>query len=885
MEVSKTQLEKLGITRVREAKGIVEYKLEANGLKILLAENHSSPVVTVMPVYRVGSRNEAVGHTGATHILEHLMFKGVKDGRTGEIYNFPDRLKPLGAQWNATTWFDRTNYFECVASEHLELCIASESDRMRNLLLREEERASEMTVVRNELERGQNDPTRVLLQALYATAYNEHPYHHPTIGWVSDVEGMSIDRLKQFYDEFYWPDNATLLVMGDFDSAHALELVAKYYGAIERAPKAWPVVYTTEPKQEGERRFEVNRAGDAHRIAVGFHVPEASHKDNHALAAMGAILGGGRKTSRLYKALVDTGLASSANVWHFEQRDPGMFMVFASVAEGKDPAVVEKAILAEIEKLAKEPVLDDELKRAKTANRKGTVLQSADPMQMANQLAEAEAAADWTFYVDYDEKFDAVTADDVKRVASTYFERDNRTVGHFIPKVEAAQAAETPVEATTAAEPKAEDNGAAPRASFASKTSKVVLPNGLTVLVMPTPGSGVVGISGRVRAGGYFAPADKPLLASLTAAQLTAGSKRMTKTEIAEHLEELGSDLSFSANNWTVNFSTQVVKNDTEMMLALAGELLRFPVFPDAELAIAKMQYGSYFKRQMQDTEAVASNTLSRTLYPEGHVFHDKSPADCLEELKGITVDDLKAFHAAAYTPKGSIISVVGDITVDKAVELVKMMFGKWQGEEPKAITVAAVDMPAARKRIDVELKDKANTSIVIGHPSALLRSAADFMAARLANQALGGNSLASRLGKAVRIKAGYTYGIYSAFEDPSFGHAPFAIELSVNPQNVDKALALIDEIVEECLKNGITDQELADEAGFASGSFLVQLRRADAIASTLASFEFLGMGADAIDNFAAQAKACTKDEVNAALRKYIRPESFVTVVAGTPKK
>jgi zinc protease len=878
MTVSQSLLEKLGITFVKEAKGICEYRLESNGLKIILAENHASPVVTVMPLYHVGSRNEAVGYTGATHILEHMMFKGVRNGRTGEVYNFPDFLKPIGGMWNATTWFDRTNYYEVVPRQFLEQCIAAESDRMRNLLIKDEERASEMTVVRNEMERGADDPTRVMLLQTYAVAFREHPYHHPTIGWKSDVEGISIERLKQFYDDFYWPDNTSVLVMGDFESSNALELIAKYYGVHPHSSKPLPQVYTVEPRQEGERRFVINRAGDAPRVAVSFHVPEAVHADTYPLAVMSEVLGGSRKTSRLYKALVDTKLAASAFIWHFQQKDPGMFMVIATVAPGAKPEDVEAAIHAELARMAVEPPTEDELRRVRAANRKGTALGAADPMTMANQIAEAESVADWTHYVNYDDHYEAVTAADVQRVAQTYFESDNRTVGYFIPKKKAAPAVSK--NGNAAAATTGGDKGAV--ANFAGKTQKVVLDNGLTVLIMPAPGTGVVGIAGKLLAGGGHAPKDKPIVAALAANQLTSGSTTRSADDVSEMLEEMGASLRFQANNFSTKVNTQVVPSDMDAMLELIADLVRHPAYPEKELATARMQYQSFFERQMSDTHGRARNALVQTLYPRDSVYFDNSFEDCVAETQAVTTDDLHAFAAGHYTPHGTIISIVGDVDADKVLAGVRAAFGDWTGPQATPVPLGEITLPAQPKRIDVEIADKSNATIIIGHPALLQRTAADFFAARLANAALGGDTIAARLGKRIRKEAGLTYGIYSSFEDVSMGGAPFMIELSVKPENVDQALALVDEVVGGYLKDGISPEELSRESTSAGGTFLVQLRRCDSIAATMTEYESLGLGVGAMDTYAAQIQSVTKAEVDAALRKYIHPESFVTAIAGT---
>src|ERR687893_2500192 len=219
-----------GITFVTEADEIQEYRLN-NGMKVLLVENRVAPVATIMVLYKVGSRNEAVGYTGSTHLLEHMMFKGTPTFNKERNTQIAATLQKIGADFNATTWYDRTNYYETVPSDQLELAVKLEADRMRNSFIADSDRQSEMTVVRNELERGQNEPVLVLDEAVYAAAFREHPYHHPTIGWRADVENVPTARLKEFYDTFYHPNNATAIVVGDFDEAHALALVAKYFGA------------------------------------------------------------------------------------------------------------------------------------------------------------------------------------------------------------------------------------------------------------------------------------------------------------------------------------------------------------------------------------------------------------------------------------------------------------------------------------------------------------------------------------------------------------------------------------------------------------------------------------------------------------------------------
>jgi zinc protease len=441
-----------GVEFVTESEGIREYRM-ANGMKLLLVENRVAPVATFCVLYRVGSRNEAVGYTGSTHLLEHMMFKGTPSFNKDKNTQIAATLQKIGADFNATTWYDRTNYYETVPSDQLELAIRMEADRMRNSLIADSDRQSEMTVVRNELERGQNEPQLVLDEAVYATAFREHPYHHPTIGWRADVENVPTARLKAFYDTFYHPNNATAIVVGDFDRAQAIGLVNKYFGAYPATKEAIPEVYTDEPPQQGERRLTVRRAGELALVQVSFHTPAVlgqmnvlsnaelarraasppAQNDIYPLVVLSAAMSNG-VTSRLYQALVERELAVTATTNCDQFRDPGLFNVYVTVRPGVEARRVEEVIHSELARVAKDGLTPAEVEKAKQQivaqvayNRDGT-------FNVASQISEAEAVADWRFYKDYAANILRVTAEDIKRVAGIYFTEDNRTVGHFIPK-------------------------------------------------------------------------------------------------------------------------------------------------------------------------------------------------------------------------------------------------------------------------------------------------------------------------------------------------------------------------------------------------------------------------------------------------------------------
>jgi len=395
---------------------------------------HSSPTLTFMVTYRVGSRNEVTGTTGATHLLEHLMFKGTPKFNREKGTSVDQLLEKIGGVYNATTWFDRTNYYANIGSEHLDSYMAVEADRMKNLWLREADRKPEMTVVRNEFEIGENEPVQALEKEIFATAYAAHPYHHSTIGWRSDIENVPIEKLQEFYKTYYWPDNATASVIGDFEPAKALEMIKKYYGAIPKSPTPIPQVYTVEPEQTGPRRVTVKRAGQLGVVALGHKIPAARHEDQPALKLLNVILTSG-KNSRFYRALTDKNITTSVRGDTGFFHDPSLHMLYASLAPGSTHEQVEKIVLEELERAKQEGVTETEVSAALAQILASAAYARDGSFAVASALNEYIAAGDWTLYVNEDEALKKVTAAAVKRVAKTYFREEQRTTGWFIPNL------------------------------------------------------------------------------------------------------------------------------------------------------------------------------------------------------------------------------------------------------------------------------------------------------------------------------------------------------------------------------------------------------------------------------------------------------------------
>lgn len=419
---------------IETSSGIEEYRLTTNGLQVLLLPQPAAPVVAFMVTYRVGSRNESLGLTGATHFLEHLMFKGTERFNKQAGTSIFETLQRVGAQVNATTWLDRTNYYELLPNEHLALAVEIEADRMRGARLAEDDLERERTVILNEFDRYDNEPIQKLYHSVWSLAFVAHPYHHPTIGWRSDIEHATQDGLRHFYDTYYWPDNATLSIIGDFDREEALALVGDHFGGIPQAPAAWPDVHTQEPPQRGERRVVVRQSGQLGAVMVAWKTPDALHPDADALDVLAVLLASG-KNSRFYRHLTDPGWTTHLFASNTRLRDPGLFYAYGLLAPEKAHEDVEVRMYGALAQVQADGVSEREMQRAKAYLRAQEAYSRDGAFSTAAQLNEAIAAGDWRLYTTYQDRIAAVTAADIQRVAQTYLQEATRTVGYYIPEV------------------------------------------------------------------------------------------------------------------------------------------------------------------------------------------------------------------------------------------------------------------------------------------------------------------------------------------------------------------------------------------------------------------------------------------------------------------
>lgn len=877
--------------------GIEEYRLH-NGLSVLLARRTSAPVVTVNVIFRVGSRNEAVGYTGSTHFLEHLMFKGTTAHDPLKGTGLDDVLKKVGGINNATTYYDRTNYFEVVPRDSLALCLEIEGDRMRHLLLRDSDRKAEMTVVRNELERGEDEPSQLLENMTFSTAFREHPYHHPVIGWRSDVEGVPLSRLRQFYNDFYYPNNATLVIAGDFDREKTLALIEKYFGKIAPRSTPFPKVYTTEPKQEGERRFIVTRGKDLPKVTVAFHTPRGVNPATYPLDVAASILGDhSRKSSRLYKSLVETGLCSEVYASNYTLLDPALCLVTATVQPGKNPKQVEAVILAELKRLVDEPVSDYELALAKASISKKFRLSLSDPMGLVQSITEGVAVGDWHWWAHYPLEVQKVTAASVEDNAKKTFLEDNRTVGYYLPvgtrlaQFPQAGAVTLPAplsgSAITVAAPEQVKRGAI-ASTWAKRVEKVVMPNGLTFLLAPMYDVGKLGtiaISGKIRAGDYFCEPGHSAKSNILAELLTYGTKSYAKDVLASKLEEMGASLDFSSGTFFHDFDCEVASEDLSQMISLINSSLREPLLAKSDFKLVKDLLKAKIEEESTGTTETAWNAALGTMYKDTFVYHSEPFAKQKEEIDSTELSEVENYHKRFYNPANCVISLVGDFDKEKVKAMLLDTFKDWEKGEHTEISLSAGGInPNPKRDLVTPLPDKSNVEIVLTHPVSVSFKTKDYLPSLIGNSVLGYDSFACRLAP-VRDRYGLTYSISSRISEPQFQYSPWSVELSVNPENVTKATQIVRSIVSDFTKNGITEAELANEKSHLSGVFQVGLRTRRAVARKIAEYEQIGLPISNLDDFSTRISKVTLSQVNESIKKNFSLKDAVLSISGSVKK
>lgn len=878
-----------GVERLTSVEGITEYRLTNNGLRVLLFPDQTKQTTTVNITYLVGSRHENYGETGMAHLLEHLVFKG-----TPKHPNIPNELTTHGARPNGTTWTDRTNYFETFAAtdENLDWALDLEADRMVNSYIAKKDLESEFSVVRNELESGENSPFRVMFQKTLAVAYDWHNYGKSTIGARSDVENVPIDRLQAFYKRFYQPDNAVLLVAGKFDEAKTLNIIQQKFGAIPKPERVLPPNYTVEPVQDGERSVTVRRVGDTQLLMAGYHVAPGAHPDAAAIDVLNTVLTD-EPSGRLYKNLVEAKKASTIFGLNFQFKEPAYIMFGAELRKEDSADAARAAMLDTIEKAGKQAPTKEEVERAKASLLKNIELSLNDPNRVGLELSEYIALGDWRLFFLNRDRLQKITADDVKRVADKYFKQSNRTIAQFVP-TDKPDRAEIPTlkdqEITAMVRDYKGNTAVAAGEAFdptyeniEARTTRATI-GGLKVALLPKENRGdTVFASLTLRFGDEKSLQNRSTAASLAAQLLLRGTAKRTRQQIQDELDRLKARVNVSGGATSANASVETTRQNLPEVMRLLREVLREPAFSQTEFDTFKQEYITGLENQKSEPTAIAFNEISRVFnrYPKGDPRYSSDISEEIANVRAATLDEVKSFYKDFYGASDATLAIVGDFDPAQAQTLIGELFGDFKSPRPfKRLEYAYFDVPATTKAL--ETPDKANAFFVARLNVKMRDDNPDYPAFILGNYMLGGGFLNSRLAARIRGKEGLSYGVGSSFNAPALDESgSFFANAIYAPENADKLEAAFRDEIRKATTEGFTAAEIEE----AKKGWLLsrQLTRAqdNSLASALSTNLYLNRTSDFNIKLENAVRNLTAEQINSAMKKYLTPDKITIIKAG----
>lgn len=875
--------------KVFSAEGIDEYRLP-NGLKVLLFQDASKPSTTVNITYLVGSRHENYGETGMAHLLEHLVFKGTPTHR-----NIPQEFAKRGMRWNGTTFLDRTNYFASFPADDatLEFALRLEADRMVNSFIAKADLDSEMTVVRNEMERGENDPVRILSQRMLSTAYLWHNYGNSTIGARSDVENVNIERLQAFYRAYYQPDNAVLVVAGNFDAEQTLAWIGTYFGQIAKPMRTLPVLYTAEPAQDGERSVMLRRVADQQRVALMYHVPAITHADIPALTLLTRMMSA-NPGGRLYKALVETRKAVSVSANNGFFRDPGTITFGAAVQTNADLAKVRDELVTLVEQGHQTAFTQEEFDRAQREVLVGFEKLMQAPEQVAILLSESIGQGDWRMLLVSRERIAKTSLADVQRVAQIYFRPANRTLGMLLP-------ADKPERVDIAAAPDA--SGLANQFNFSravaagerfeptpanleARAQRKTLASGVQIALLPKQNRGdTVTVSISLR----WAKLDdvhKNAAATFVAPLLFEGTAQRSKQQIQDELTQLKTTVAINGGPQGAAINISGERATLLKALAIVEDLLKNPRLEQAAFERLKSQRLAAAEANRRELGTLLSDKQvpylnQQRALPPNDPRYTLTLAESIQQVNRVKLEDVRSFYAAFWGVRDVRVSAVGGVPegFEAAIE---GLIGQLPRNNPSYVRFTAAHLPVAAQRFDTQAADKATALLDINSYFALTQNEPSYWPLVLANRMFGGGQLDNRLGKRVRQQDGLTYGISSRMSASYWDNrASFGITGTFAPQNRDRMLAAVLQEVERARKEGFTQAEL-DVAKSALLAGMRQARNSDAsLAGQLLWQMESGKTFAELTEDEAKLSAVTLDAANQAFRQYIDPSKFLLGLAG----
>ncbi|BAY18274.1 peptidase M16-like protein [Anabaenopsis circularis NIES-21] len=873
-----------------------------NGLIVLTKEVHTAPVVSVQMWYKVGSRHEAPGVNGIAHQLEHMMFKGTKDRpvQFGRLFN------ALGSDSNAFTSYDQTAYYSTIERDKLKALLVLEADRMQNSLIEPEQLASEKRVVISELQGYENSPEYRLNRAVMHAVFPNHAYGLPVGGNKADVEKFQVEQVQEYYRKFYTPDNAVLVIVGDFQTAKTLETVKEIFGKLPKSQESR--VKSQESTVNGQwsklnTPILLREQGAAAMLQVVYPLPNLNHPDIPALEVMDYILTEGRN-SRLYQALVESGLASEVTASVASLRDAGWYELLVTADDHQDLKKIETVLSRAIANLAQKGVKAEEITRAKMQVEAGVILSNRDITSQAMQLANDETTAgDYRYTERYLTAVSQVTDADIINVVNKYLKPEMRVVGLFQPteekitetgkKINLNQttenlAATTPVpasevdkylpslEETTDAIKQVSHNGSH-NTSNPALPEKFTLANGLQVLLLPDKSTPTITLNGHIKAGTEFDLENQAGIASLVADNLMSGTKAKNALTLAKALEERGASLDFTAYREGVRIEADSLAADLPILIQTFADAVKNSTFPKKELELNRQQALTDLKQELDDPAEVAKRIFVQSIYPKQHPLHTFPTQKSLQRIKR---EDVIAFKTKYYRPDTTVLVIVGDFEPTQVRSLIQQELGDWpvSGQPPQQ-QYPKVDLPDSGLSVNPVIAGKTQAITFMGS-TGINRQDPRYYAAVVLNQIVGGDTLSSYLGAEVRDRQGLTYGIYSYLQAQK-NSGTFWIEMQTSPEDSSKAIASTRKLLQEIHQQGVTANDVETAKNTLISNYKISLADPEELAHTILMNQVRGMDITELNSFADLIKQVTLAQVNQAARELLHPDKIVVVTAG----
>ena len=913
-----------GVQKKASIGGITEYGFP-NGLRVLLYPDPASPKITINVTYLVGSRHEGYGETGMAHLLEHMDFIETTNGR--QIKN---EIVSRGANWNGTTSYDRTNYYETVPAtdENLKWALGLEADRMVNVKFTKQLLDTEMTVVRNEFERGENSPQSILRERVEATAYLWHNYGKSTIGSKDDLEKVPVDRLAAFYHKYYQPDNAVLVITGRLDDSKTLQFVADSMGRIPRPERKLDQTYTVEPAQDGERFVALRRVGQGQEVIIAYHGPAAGHPDSAALQVLSGVMngggggggrggrggGGGGREGRLAKALVDTKLAESANMGARELHDPGLVTVSASLNKDQSLDAARDALIKALDDVIANPPTKQEVDRVTAGMLHNLENSLSDPQSIATgALNNAIAQGDWRLMFLQHDRLKDVSPADLVRVAKLYLKPSNRTVGYYIPDPapDRTVVPETPdLDAllknykSTVTISHAEAFDPTP-ANIEARVARSKLANGMKLVMLPKKTENdMVSAMIELRFGDASSLSGKTAVAQFAGSLLSAGTKNKNRQQLADEMQKLNARITVSGGGGGgfggrgggggrggfgggslsgANANIQAPAANFAAAMRLAVEMLKEPAYPTYDFARMLAQRTIALENVPTEPTQLAAETLQRHVSPwaKGDTLYNATREEQLAEMKNVTQEDVKAFHDRFYGANYGVLAVVGPVDQAAVRKLADELLGNWNTSMAYKPIVAAYKKPAAAINQKIETPDKANAQFEAALRFQMSENDPDYPAMLLAGYMFGG-PITSHISDRIRNREGLSYGANARVAIPVEGDsAMLSGTVSLNPVNGPKVEFSFKDELARTLKVGFSAEEVTASKKAYLDSRMVGRSTDGALLTALASHEQEGRTMKWDEQLEQRIQALTPEQVSAAFRKHVDPAGLSIVKAG----